>query len=127
MQLTWTDVALSAQLAVLAFIFTDILIKKGMIFGWYGEWLDRMADKSPTWEYWTKPLGNCVRCFSGQVGLWTYLLSHLDETRYVPFWVRLACFVALTILCASVFSLVWSKVTKHRTEDPRYQACRPEK
>jgi hypothetical protein len=122
----WADVGLALQLAVLAVVFSDILMKPGQIFGWYGAFLEKLAARGPAWEYWVKPLGYCVRCFSGQLALWTYLLTHLDQLRYPAFYVRLFSFVALTIFLASLLSLGWSKLTKHRSGDNRFQECRPE-
>lgn len=58
------------QAAVFAFVFSDVLIQPGQIFGFYGDWLDR---KQAGGAWWAKPAGLCGRCFSGQVGAWAYL------------------------------------------------------
>lgn len=53
------------------------LIQPGMIFGFWGKFL---AHKQWDWPAWVRaPLGECLTCFSGQIGLWSGVVLVLDR------------------------------------------------
>lgn len=54
--------------AVFAYVWSNILIQPQMIFGWYGDRIDRLP------MYLSKPLGGCSLCFGGQFSLWAYII-----------------------------------------------------
>jgi len=51
-----------------AWVFVNMLQDEGMIFAWYGRWLERVP------EWLSHPLGKCDICMAGQFGLWGYFL-----------------------------------------------------
>ena len=63
----------SLLIAVVAVVFSCILIDEDMIFGFYGKWLNRIHPKI------AYPLGNCAYCFGGQVATWYYFI--IDQYR----------------------------------------------
>jgi hypothetical protein len=51
-----------------AIVYTEVLTAQGMILAGWDKWLhDRVKS-----EWLLKPLGDCVYCFGGQIGLWSY-------------------------------------------------------
>lgn len=67
------------SVAIVAYVFTAILMEGGMIMYWYWQMLDRMARNGGEWL--AKPLGYCGVCFSGQLGFWWYLLTTSGHWR----------------------------------------------
>lgn len=70
----------SISVAIVAFVFVNVLMEPGMIFGgWYGI-LQRINERA---EWLAKPLGYCGTCFSGQLSFWWYLIEHrVDWTLF---------------------------------------------
>ena len=63
----------SISVAIVAFVFVNVLMEPGMIFGgWYGI-LRRINERA---EWLAKPLGYCGTCFSGQLSFWWYLIEY---------------------------------------------------
>ena len=53
-------------IAIVAVVFSCILLDEDMIFGKYGKLLDRLP------EWLANPLGRCAYCFGGQIALWYF-------------------------------------------------------
>lgn len=64
------------SVAIVAFVFFAVLTAPGMVFEFWYNYLERLNSRAP---WIAKPLGFCGVCFSGQLGLWWYLISYRDE------------------------------------------------
>jgi len=59
-----------------SFVYVEILQDRGMIFNGWCNLMVRMGYK---WEWFTKPLGLCVVCNSGQLAMWVYLYRNWND------------------------------------------------
>ena len=64
----------SVSVAISAWVFFAVLTAPGMIFEFYYQWLERLAENGRSWT--AKPLGYCGVCFAGQCGFWWYAFAH---------------------------------------------------
>lgn len=81
------DIFINAgMIAVVAVVFTCILVSEGMVFGFWEKILDRLPDEL------AYPLGKCPYCFGGQIALWYYFF--IEEYNIVHH----IYFISLTIL-----------------------------
>jgi len=94
-----TDLFLAFTLALLAWVFVNILMDEEMIFSW---WVD-VVDKLPRWM--AKPLGGCDRCMAGSLAFWLFLF----QGDYNP--VRHLCFTALAIFFVGVVDWLHCKIS----------------
>lgn len=69
----------SISSAVLAWVVWAVLMEPGMLLDWWERFVYRLDDKGVQWL--SKPLGVCGVCFSGQVGLWFYLIAYGNVWR----------------------------------------------
>jgi hypothetical protein len=65
----------------------------GMIFSWY----QKLIDPLPVWLY--NPLGGCVKCTTGQVSFWFYLIVYFHSYNLIDhlFFTSSAIFLSLII------------------------------
>ena len=49
----------------------------GMIFAWYQKLIEPLPD------YLYNPLGGCVKCFTGQIALWFYLIKYFNQYNLI--------------------------------------------
>jgi len=59
------------KIAVIAFVFSELLITDGNIFAFYGRWIENLEGRGLDWL--SMPLGGCPKCLAGQLALWGYL------------------------------------------------------
>lgn len=81
-------------------IFTYVLyllIQPGQVFGFWGALLIKKQWQWPAWV--RNPLGDCSRCLSGQIGLWTSIFYFELSVEGV------ILFTAFTIF----FNEIWQK------------------
>ena len=64
------------SVAIVAYVFFQYLFAPGMILGFWGEYVERLAGSGKEWI--AKPLGHCGLCFAGQVGFWWYAIAYRD-------------------------------------------------
>ena len=91
---------MALQIAVVAVMF-ERWQRSGMVFAWYGAWLDRLAGGGKEWL--AKPLGYCAQCFAGQVSLWVMF------ARLYFGWEPLSLFAAKAVsavFLSGLFSLL---------------------
>lgn len=67
------------KIAIVAWVFSNILIDEGMIFEKW--WL--VLNKLPNWL--SKPLGACEYCLAGQIALWYYIVKYVYCGAYIGF------------------------------------------
>jgi hypothetical protein len=80
------------KISVIAFVFY-ILGEPGMIFGWY----QRLISNLPEWLW--KPLGGCLKCWSGQVAFWYYLVTNFKSYNLIDhLFFTSACILVATTL-----------------------------
>lgn len=81
----------SISAGICAWVLCRVLMEPGMIFEKWGDFVHRL--NSMGFEWLAKPLGACGVCFSGQFGLWFYLIAWRDR------WVfgEVVCFTMQTI------------------------------
>ena len=85
------------KISLITFIFYA-LGEPGMIFDWYQKLIGRLP------ELLWKPLGGCLRCFSGQVGFWFYLIVYFKEYNFFDH----LFFVSATIFLSMVYHGIYS-------------------
>lgn len=61
------------SVAIVAFVFVNVLTGPGMIFECWYNFLERINERA---EWLAKPLGYCAVCFSGQLSFWWYLIEY---------------------------------------------------
>ena len=91
----------SIGLAITGWVFVMILTKDGMIFGWWGRFLNRLP------EWLSEPLGGCEYCVAGQLALWYYLYKHWNG-YVVTDLIEHVIFVSLTIFIVEIIN-VWKQ------------------
>lgn len=67
----------SVSAAISAWVLCRVLMEPGMIFEKWGDMVHRLNERGLDWM--AKPLGACGVCFSGQFGLWFYLVAWRDR------------------------------------------------
>lgn len=93
---------LSLKIAIVAYIYSDVLTEPGMIFNGLFHLLNRL----PEWLF--KPLIGCYKCVAGQMALWCYVPIYYSTTSSV-----LHCagnhifFVSLTIFLTWIINKVY--------------------
>jgi len=93
---------ISLQIAVFTVIFSCILIEKGQIFEFYGNFLDRLP-------YWIgKPLGLCAYCLGGQISLWYFIYRIFVIPERYDVFIHLS-FIAMTIFLIHLILYVYEK------------------
>lgn len=65
-----------AKISIICFAFY-ILGSPGMIFDWY----QKLINPLPEWLW--KPLGGCLKCFTGQAAFHYYWITHLKNYNIV--------------------------------------------
>jgi hypothetical protein len=69
-----TILTISLFCAVVGYVFTQVFMDEKMILWPYYKLICRL----PLWL--SKPLGTCMDCFTGQLGLWVYLYLFTSKT-----------------------------------------------
>ena len=66
------------EVAIVGVVFTTVLMEPGEVFGFYRRLLEKLAYKEGDYgkktffgKVFSKPLGLCSVCFSGQLALWS--------------------------------------------------------
>lgn len=85
------------------------LIQPGMIFGFWSKYLAR---KQWDWPAWIRaPLGECLTCFSGQIGLWSGVILTLDRHfSATVIFAPSAIEYALNIIFHTVTTIVFARI-----------------
>ena len=78
---------ISILIAVTVHVFVRELTDEGMIFGWYGKFLDKLN------PYIANPLGGCDKCFGGQIALFFYIFYTNEYNLIIHIF-----FISLTII-----------------------------
>ena len=81
-------------IAIVAVVFSCILIDEEMICGWYGKLIKKLPD------YLSHPLGECAYCFGGQIALWRFffydgynIYNHIIFVSLTIFIIHITLFV----------------------------------
>lgn len=94
--MTW--IIISIQLSVIAYVYSVLLTRNGMLLGVVYGWLTQIEAERPAMEWLFKPLMTCVYCVSGQMALWTLILFGCLKIAWVPVVIDALFFLSLTIL-----------------------------
>ena len=86
-------------LGIAAWVYSMVLLKEGMIFGWLGKLILRLP------EWLSEPLGGCEYCVAGQFGLWYYLYMNWNEYNLINH----ILFITLTIFTVEIINRYGSK------------------
>jgi hypothetical protein len=89
------------QISLITTVFVQ-LMEPGMIFAFYG----RLISRLPIWLY--NPLGGCVKCFTGQVAFWFYVIKYFDSYNFFDhlFFVSAAIFLSL------IYDKLWQTLSR---------------
>lgn len=69
-----TDYILAIKVAIVAYIYSDVLTEGDMILNGVFHFLDK---RLPEWLF--KPVIGCYRCVAGQLALWSFLYIKWDQ------------------------------------------------
>lgn len=104
--------------AVIAFIYSDILVQGDMILNPWYKFLEKHLSKKP-WLF--KPLVDCSKCVAGQVALWSFpfFYKHIYNSiskgfysYYYSLFEHVAC-ICLAILMLLIIKSIHTKfITK---------------
>lgn len=87
------------KIGLIVFVFVK-LGEVGNIFSWY----QKLIDPLPEWIW--KPLGGCVKCLSGQVGFWFYLIKYFHNYKFIDH----LFFAASTIFLSVIIDFIWDNL-----------------
>jgi len=96
---------LSIAIAVVAFVYSEVLVDHGMILFVYKDFLFTKLSKRFEWIY--KILVGCVYCVSGQWALWIYLFLVFVGTE--TFDLNYDLFEHITFISFTIFNVVLIK------------------
>jgi hypothetical protein len=85
----------SFYIAIIAFVYSEILTEGGMILNGLYKFLEKHLGKYP---YIFKPLIDCSKCVAGQIALWVYL--------FIP---EYNLFQHAAVICLSIYLLMLVK------------------
>ena len=88
---------LAGKIAIIVTVFVN-LCEPGMIFAFYG----KLIDKLPDWLY--NPLGGCVKCTTGQVCFWYYLITNFHEYSFIDH----IFFTSSGIFLSLILNKIWT-------------------
>lgn len=96
---------LSAKIAIVAYVYSDVLTEPGMALNW----LYHLLSKLP--EPIFKPLIGCFRCVAGQMSFWVYLIYYLKTnfglTEMLSSIGNHIFFISLTIFLTWIINKVY--------------------
>ncbi len=95
------DYILSIKLAIVAFVYSEVLTEPGMALNW----LFHLLNKLP--EFLFKPLIGCFKCVSGQMALWVFLYFNWNGYDLIAFGNHVF-FISLTIIASWIVSKIWN-------------------
>ena len=97
--LSLEQIFLSFQIAVLAWVYTEILTEPKEVLGWWCKWLHKVIKN----EFLLKPLCDCPYCVAGQLSLWGYLYFNWDTYNLISH---------LLFIGMGIFMIILLKTTK---------------
>ena len=97
------DIFFALQLAILAYVFCEVLTKPNYIFAKYLDLLIWINKAGYPWIAY--PLGYCSKCFGGQLALWIWFYTngfehmnpYVDTYGYITAFLRHILFISTTI------------------------------
>jgi|SRR3972149_4608034 len=109
---------LSLLIAVVSFVYTNILTGNGEAFGWLYKRMyhlfksDERESKGLPRHPLFKVLIDCEKCVAGQISFWSFLIIHYNEYLKVSFLLALQhlLFVGLTIFFTIIVKSFYKKV-----------------
>lgn len=95
--MTLTDIYISLQMALVAWVFRNVLMQPGMVARPYFIWLDSLVGSGREWL--AKPLGYCDRCFAGQLAFWGFIWIHRTQYGYwmIPQHIAFICLTVFAV------------------------------
>ena len=94
----WFD---AVKIVLISVTFVN-LGEPGMIFAWYQKLIN------PLPNYLFNPLGGCVKCFTGQVSFWFYLIKYFNSYNFIDH----LFFVSLSIILSLIINKIWQHCEK---------------
>jgi hypothetical protein len=90
----------SVMIALVAFVYSEMLTEPGMILNWIYKLLDKHL---PTFLF--KPLIGCFKCVGGQLSFWAFLVLFSNQYRHVPLGVDVfkLVFIHIYFVCLTIF------------------------
>lgn len=115
---------LSFLIAVLAYVYTNVLTEPDEILSGWKSWLNNKLNDEERlsnglgYHPLYKVLVHCEKCFAGQVALWVYLILSFEtykDSVFIPkvlfFLVfKHVCFITLTILTTIIIKKIVEKI-----------------
>jgi hypothetical protein len=103
------DYELGILIAILSYVYTNILTEPDMIFNGLYKKLDAIL---PRWLFY--PLIHCEKCNAGQIALLTYIYIYWPGFYFYPLETIGACalFVGFTIFTVYTIKQLWEKLNR---------------
>lgn len=101
------DYEIAILIAILSFVYTNILTEPDMIFNSAYKWCD---EKLPRWLFY--PLIHCEKCNAGQIALIVYAYNYYLGFYFytIPTIATMFAFVAFTIFTVYTIKQLWEKL-----------------
>lgn len=90
-------------ISLTGYVFTNILINPGMIFDFYGDFLDNKV--KPFSHKLADAMGSCVYCFTGQLALWYYIFTRVVKIDNEAFLI--VGFISSAIFIITIIKKKW--------------------
>jgi hypothetical protein len=90
---------LALMIALVAFVYSDVLTESGMILNWLYRSLDNLLP-----GFLFKPLIGCFKCVSGQMALWYYMIYHNNYDYREHLYI-----ICLTIFLSQLLCRIYRK------------------
>lgn len=88
------------KIAIIAFVYAEILVNGGEILnGWY-KFLERHIGHKP-WLF--KPLVDCSKCVSGQLAFWYYVIFYYYTYNVVEHAFLVCAAILFTLTIKAIF------------------------
>lgn len=86
-----------------------VLGEPGMILDWYQKLIAHLP------EVLWKPLGGCLRCFSGQVSFWFYLITYFKEYNFLNHLFFASSAIFLSMIYHAIYTISAYIIKKYGT------------
>lgn len=96
------------KISLISFIFYT-LGEPGMLFDWYQKIIRNLPEM-----IW-KPLGGCLKCFSGQFALWYYLIAYWQQYNFINHIAFVSAAIFISLIYHTIYIILNYLINKYDT------------
>jgi len=100
-------VLLAIKCALIAYVYTVILTRPGMLFSGFFSWVSERVACRPGLEWLFKPIILCTHCVTGQLALWGLVFIHVLHLEPVAIGIDMLAYLSFALLIVEI--LTWIK------------------